>query len=104
MSPEHDDTKGSGKSGVSTKEMDFSGMDEEVVQEKKRLFAPLFGGEEQAEAVENAIHTRFEDYVLVKHDGIFYMVQLKEGSPRLVSWEEVREMPQLQKWCSEFFD
>ncbi len=104
MSPEHKDTKDSGKSGVSEREVDFSGMDEEAVREKKRLFAPLFGGGEQAEAVENVIYTKYEDFVLVKHDGIFYMVQLKEGSPRLVSWEEVREMPQLREWCSEFFD
>ncbi|MCF8085984.1 MAG: hypothetical protein K9J48_03725 [Desulfohalobiaceae bacterium] len=104
MSPEQKDHRGSGSTKVSSHEMDFSRMDEEMVREKKRLFAPLFGEDEESGAVENVIYTKFQGYVLVKHNGTFHMTELEGDSPRLVSWEEVKNMPQLQQWCSEFFD
>ena len=83
---------------------DFSEMDEESVREKKRQLANLFSAEGESEEVENVIETSIEDYVLVKHGGVFHMVFFEGGSPQLLSWEEVRGMPQLQKWCEDYFD
>jgi len=103
MSPEEKD-RDSESSGVSRPYKDFSEMEEEMAREKKRQLAPLFSADEESEEVENVIETSFEGYVLVKHGGVFHMVSFEGGSPKLLSWEEVRGMPQLQKWCEEYFD
>ncbi len=97
--------RGSGSSRSTVHEMDFSVMEEETIREWKGLLAPLFGGSEDSEDVENVVRTEEESYFLVKHDGIFYMVRLEGDTPVLVSWEEVQSgMPRLRKWCAEYFD
>ena len=103
MRQEHKGHHGSG-SGLSLHERDFSVMDDEAVREHRRLLVPLFGGDEESEDVENVVYTYVKDYILVKHDGIFHMVQLTGGDPKLISWEKVRSMPRLQEWCMEYFD
>ena len=103
MSPEEKD-RDSESSGVSRPYKDFLEMDEETVLEKKRQLAPLFPADGESEEVENVVETSFENYVLVKHGGVFHMVFFEEGNPQLLSWEEVRAMPQLQEWCEDYFD
>ncbi|MCF8029978.1 MAG: hypothetical protein K9K39_03700 [Desulfohalobiaceae bacterium] len=103
MSPEEKD-RDSESSSVSRPYKDFSEMEEETVREKKRQLAPLFPADDESEEVENVIETSFEEYVLVKHGGVFHMVFYEGETPQLLSWEEVRDMPQLQKWCEDYFD
>ena len=105
MHKEQKGHRGSGSSRSRLHEMDFTVMEEETIREGKRLLAPLFGDSEDSENMENVVHTGYEDYILVKHDGTFYMVQLKGDDPVIVPWEEVQSsMPRLQKWCAEYFD
>ena len=75
-----------------------------TMREKKQQLVPLFPDEEEAEEVENIIETSFEGYVLVKHGGVFHMVYFEGESPQILSWEEVRNLPQLQKWCDAYFN
>jgi hypothetical protein len=103
MSPEQKG-HGSGSSRITRHELDFSNMDEEMVREKRRQLAPVFGVEEDSEELENVIQTPFEDYVLVKHDGVFNMVRYEGGAPKLISWEEVQNLPKVQQWCNDYFD
>jgi hypothetical protein len=41
---------------------------------------------------------------LVKHDGVFNMVRYEGGAPKLISWEEVQNLPKVQQWCNDYFD
>lgn len=95
---------GSGQSGITKQGTDFLHMDEETIKEKRCQVAPAFGLEEDSEELENVVYTPFENYFLVKHDGIFHMVEFTEGQPQVIAWETVRTMPKLQEWCEDYFD
>jgi len=103
MSPE-EKSHGSGSSGIAKQGVDFLQMDEETIKEKKRQVAPAFELEEDSEELENVVYTPFEDYLLVKHDGVFHMVELKEGGSQVIPWDTVRTLPKLQEWCDDYFD
>jgi hypothetical protein len=103
MSPEEKDY-GSESSGIAKQGLDFLKMDEETIKEKKRQVAPAFGLEEDSEELENVVHTPFEDFLLVKHEGVFHMVQFQEGGAQVIPWDTVWTMPKLKKWSTDYFD
>jgi hypothetical protein len=56
------------------------------------------------ESVEDVESTPSEGYILVKHDGVFDLVEIGFDSVQCLSRECLDRMPELKAWWEEYFD
>lgn len=64
----------------------------------RETLRPLFSN------VEDVQYTVSESHILVKHDGVFDLVEIGFDSVQCLSRECLDRMPELKAWWEEYFD